>query len=307
MEQTINSLIDISNLSAADRAEFDRLTRCRTAAWPTIILWVLVLGIYIGADALAIAGAIPLWVGMLVNCAVGYYAFSLAHDAIHRAIHPDMRINDWLGQAAVFLFAPYVHLPVFRWLHIQHHRFANSERDPDWNLHGGRWWTLPLRWMWIDVMYLGHTLRKIREGDKLAAKHWRNTLPWIAGSGLLAVLVIALGYGMALLMLWFIPSRVIFITLGYSFFWLPHVPHDTPQEENFTRATTVRIGHEWLMRPLLQWQHYHLIHHLYPMTPFYNNEKVWRLLEPQIRQHDLAVQHGFAVESTLYPAARAES
>ncbi|MDN5939573.1 MAG: fatty acid desaturase [Salinisphaera sp.] len=293
-------------LSAAERSQLDRLTRCSTVAWPTVGVFVLVLGSYITADILAVAGTIPLWVGMLVNCAVGYYAFSLAHDTSHRAVHHNVRINDWIGQIGLLLFAPYVYLPIFRWLHIQHHRFANSERDPDWNLHGGRWWTLPLRWMWIDVLYFGLTLRKMREGDKLAAKHFRGTLPWAAGSAILAALLIALGYGMDVFMLWFIPSRVIFITLGFSFFWLPHVPHDTPQEENFTRATTVRIGHEWLMRPLLQWHHYHLIHHLFPMTPFYNNEKVWRLLEPQLRRQDLAVQHGFSVQPTLRPATGAE-
>ena len=91
-------------------------------------------------------------------------------------------------------------------------------------------------------------------------------------------------------------------TLGFSFFWLPHVPHDTEQEKNFTGATSVRLGHEWLLGPALQCQNFHLIHHLFPMTPFYNNQKVWRLLEPQLRGKDLAIQHGFAIRPTIYPA-----
>lgn len=105
---------------------------------------------------------------------------------------------------------------------------------------------------------------------------------------------------MEVLMLWFIPSRVIQLVLGFSFFWLPHVPHDVSQEENFTRATTVREGHEWLLAPLLQYQHVHLVHHLYPTTPFYNNDRVWRLVEPALRRrHDLAIQKGFAIRPVI--------
>lgn len=103
-------------------------------------------------------------------------------------------------------------------------------------------------------------------------------------------------------MLWFIPSRVIFLSLGFGFFWLPHVPHDVTQEQNFTQATTIRLGSEWLMGPLLQNQNFHLIHHLFPMTPFYNNRKVWRLLESELRKKDLAIQYNFAIQPTIYPA-----
>ena len=119
----------------------------------------------------------------------------------------------------------------------------------------------------------------------------------VLGSLVLFTVLIAAGYGWHLLMLWLIPSRVLFVTLGFAFFWLPHVPHDTAQADNLTRATTVRLGHEWILSPLLQCQNYHLIHHLWPTTPFYNNRRVWRLVEDQLRQQDLSIQHGLA----LYP------
>ena len=81
-----------------------------------------------------------------------------------------------------------------------------------------------------------------------------------------------------------------------------HYQTDEARYENFTKATTVRLGMEWLMAPLLQNHHVHLIHHLYPGTPFYNNGKVWRLIEPELRQRDLAIQHGAAIHPTIYPA-----
>jgi fatty acid desaturase len=113
----------------------------------------------------------------------------------------------------------------------------------------------------------------------------------------------ARGFGLDVLMLWFIPSRVIFLTLGFSFFWLPHVPHDVEQESNFTRATTIREGAEWIMGPALQNQNYHLIHHLYPMTPFYNNHRVWHLLEAELRKKELAIQHRWAIKPEIHAPA----
>ena len=100
-------------------------------------------------------------------------------------------------------------------------------------------------------------------------------------------------------MLWFFPSRLAFIGIGYAFFWLPHShwpdEHRTlKQSENFTLATLLRIGNERLMNPLLQYQNYHLIHHLWPTTPFYNNERVYRLLAEEIGERDLAIVRGFS-------------
>ena len=42
---------------------------------------------------------------------------------------------------------------------------------------------------------------------------------------------------------------------------------------------------------------------MYPTTPFYNNYKVWKLIEPVMDQHDVAVQHGFAIHPVIYPAS----
>jgi fatty acid desaturase len=156
--------------------------------------------------------------------------------------------------------------------------------------------------MFIDGFYLIYALRK---GDKVS-KPFLIQSYWFAGifAALVAVLT-ASGYGLDVAMLWFIPSRVIFLTLGFSFFWLPHVPHDVEQEKNFTAATTIREGAEWFLGPVLQNQNFHLIHHLFPMTPFYNNHKVWQLLEAELRTKDLAIQHNFSIRPTRYPAARA--
>ncbi|GAC1620146.1 MAG: hypothetical protein NVS9B10_01560 [Nevskia sp.] len=288
--------ISVNDLPVEQRARFKELTRTPAIAWPTVTLWLLVTAAFIASDRAAIAGTLPLWAAALINAAVGYLAFSVGHDSIHRAISSNLRVNDWIGQLAVLLVAPYVNMRMFRWAHILHHRFASGPNDPDIVLHGPAW-SLPLRWMVIDVLYFIHALR---HGDKVSRPYLVKSLQCTAVCAVIAAVLVATGHGLEVLMLWFVPSRLIFITLGFTFFWLPHVPHDTTQAENFTRATTIREGHEWFMAPALQYQHVHLIHHLFPMTPFYNNDKVWKLVEPLLRQKELAIQHGFAIRPVIH-------
>lgn len=297
------SVIPLDALSPEQKALFRQLTSAPPVSWPTVTLCLTLLVTFISVYALCGSGVLPLWVGTIVNSIVGYVAFSVGHDSIHRSVSANTRLNDAIGQLGLLLVLPYVDLRMFRWAHILHHRFASGPKDPDIVLHGP-WWSLPFRWMFIDAIYFVHALR---HGDKVSGPYLRSSLMM----GAVALAVVAgftfAGFGAEVLWLWFVPSRIILIMLGFSFFWLPHVPHDVSQEENFTQATTVRTGHEWLLGPLLQHQNYHLIHHLYPMTPFYNNRKVWRLLESELRKKDLAIQHGFAIQPTIYPASKRSS
>ena len=165
-----NAPVSLAALGPAQKAEFKRLTSAPRLSWPTIAIWLMVMTVYIGSDVLAFMGLLPLWVAMLINCVIGYYAFTVVHDSIHRAISTNTRVNDWIGQSAVLLGAPYVDLRLFRWAHILHHRFTTGPKDPDIVLHGA-WWTLPLRWLVIDVLYLmGVDLLRDCPSPALAAK-----------------------------------------------------------------------------------------------------------------------------------------
>ena len=291
-------VVSLSALTPEQSVRFKQLTTAPALAIPAFVMYCVGMGTFIASDYNAVVGNIPLWVAMVANSIVGYWVFTVGHDAVHRSVSSNTRLNDFIGQTGLMLAAPYVNIKLFRWCHILHHRFANGPKDPD-KFFKGPWWSLPFRWMVIDLYYFYYVLK---HGDKVSKPYFREAL--IAGGLSIALLawLIHAGYGLQVLMLWFIPSRFIFGTVGFSFFWLPHVPHDTTQEENFTRATTIRIGHEWLLAPLLQYQHVHLIHHLYPMTPAYNNGEVWKIIEPELRKKDLAIQHGFAIRPTVHLA-----
>lgn len=293
-----NAPLNLASLDADQKALFDTLTRAPRIAWPTVALWFMVLGVYLSSYVLAGIGLMPLWVGTVVNSVIGYFAFSIVHDSIHRAISTNPKLNDFIGQTTVWLGAPYVDLRLFRWGHILHHRFTGGAKDPDNVLHGPAW-SLPLRWVAIDLLYLIHS---IRFGDKVSKPYLRRSLWLTAGTALVFAALSWQGYFWHIVMLWLVPSRMLFLTLGFSFFWLPHVPHDTVQDQNLTRATAVRLGHEGILTPALQYQNYHLVHHLYPTTPFFNNQRVWQLLEPLLRSRDLAIQYGLAIQPVIHPA-----
>jgi beta-carotene hydroxylase len=125
-----------ASLDPPRRAQLKALTTAPRVAWPTLATWARMTGLYVSSTVLGVRGDIPLWLGMLVNSAVGYLTFTIIHDALHRSISTNARFNDVLGQSAVLMIAPYVDLRLFRWGHSLHHRFTSGSKDPDYILHG---------------------------------------------------------------------------------------------------------------------------------------------------------------------------
>lgn len=273
---------------------------CRVPGASPMVLGLLIAstGGVIVADILAVLGYFSLGWTCLLNTFLMYWQFTVAHDSIHRSAAKNQKLNDLFGHIGMATFAPQISLGIFRWAHIQHHRFTNGPKDPDNWMHGP-WWSLPARWSLLEVGYLRFILKN---QDPIAMRHLRGTLLNAAITLAIAAALTYLGYGMHVLLLWFIPSRLVFILVGCVFFWLPHVKDDVESEQDLTLATSMRLGHEWLLTPLCQYHNYHLIHHLFPTMPAYQHVKAWQLLEPELRQRNLQIQHGFAIQPVVHLA-----
>lgn len=281
----------------AKRAALKQLTQAPPLAWPTIIVFLVALTANIVVDAAAVMGGIsyPLAAVLVVVCQ--YPLFGVGHDATHRALSSNASLNDWIGRFALALFVPQASLGLFRWAHMQHHRFTNGERDPDRWIHG-RWWTALFRWATFDIAYLVFIATK---GDRIAHKHLRNSVIATIVTIVVATALWMAGYWEAVVFLWLIPSRVTMMIFAAVFFWLPHVKHDVTEQQNPTLATSIRLGHEWFLNPLLQFHNYHLIHHLWPSTPPYRHSAVWALMETELRQRHLLIQRGFHIQPEVVP------
>ena len=77
------------------------------------------------------------------------------------------------------------------------------------------------------------------------------------------------------LLLFLIPGRITAIFLAITFDFLPHYPHQAQAKDQPFQCTSNRVGMEWLLTPVLLFQNYHLVHHLYPTVPFYRLLKIW--------------------------------
>lgn len=264
-------------------------------AWPTVFLFLLAAGIMVTSWTMALTHRWPLWLGMIANGVAVYLLFSVAHDGVHRALSRNPALNEGLARFALLMMLPMAPFEGVRWLHMRHHRFTNSEDDPDSYVHWAPWYLLPVMLATVDVTY---SIYFVRHGREQLQKHLRSI---IVATALFAVLLgglIHAGYGWEVLFLFFLASRVGLFLIALVFSYLPHCTCETSAQEDEYRATTIRRGWEWLLTPLLVCQNYHLIHHLFPTLPFYRYFKVWHLKYDEFAKRDLAIQEAFALELT---------
>ena len=266
---------------------FDSLRRKPKFAWPTIILFLICTGFIIGSTWAAIYGHISYLAACLINGTAGYFLFSPMHDAIHSSVGRSKKLNLWVGRITFLYFSSLVAFELMRFIHFRHHRNANGEGDEaDQIVQSGPAWLRPLKWPFIDLIYgwkyLGYWKDRPKSETRSVIIMFLTTLvvwPWL----------IINGYLMELLMFWIIPQRISFFFISFIFVYLPHVPNEISEKEDAYRATSIREGMEWLLSPLMMYQNYHLVHHLYPNVPFYRLVKIWNSRLDEHLSHDPAV------------------
>lgn len=197
-----------------------------------------------------------------------------------------------MGQIGLTFMLPYAPMPVTRWIHMQHHRFTNAQNDPDRFTHDAPWWQVPIRWSNFDFYYLYYYLK---HGGKNLRDHMKLTLCYIGVVTAIALTATWAGYGYEVLMLWLLPTRIALFFVSLVFVFLPHFPGEVNQGEDPYMASTMRMGWEWLLTPLLVYHNYHLIHHLYPTLPFYKMHKVWYLKYDELNANNVSVQSAFSM------------
>lgn len=249
---------------------FKALRERPTVAWPTVLLLLACLSAIGWSWYACLTDQLPLWAGLLINTVAMYYLFSPMHDAMHGAVSK----YPWLNSAVLFLAVlPIVPLATgrfLRFMHMQHHRFANDDADPDHLLSMKPSHALG-KWFFWGHLYKGFYLRNRDKLPEFSARIMRREE--IAALGSQLVLLIICPWETLMLMI--IPSFFFAWLITFVFMFLPHYPHDVKHKDDPYRATAVRVGWEWLLCPLMAYQNYHLVHHLYPTVPFYRYKKVW--------------------------------
>jgi ring-1,2-phenylacetyl-CoA epoxidase subunit PaaE len=257
-------------------------------AVPTLMLLVVGIAMWVTSTVLYLGDTLAWWATIPINAIAGYLLFTVAHDAGHHSASNVKWLNDLMGRLSTPFFALHAGFPVWRFIHMQHHRFTNHDdgSDPDHYTMRGPGWQKPLRWITIDYAYLTFYLPKLKTRKR--PEQIEAVIGILAFAAVYGGLI-ATGNITDLLVLFFIPSRLAIIYLAWAFDYLPHHGlHHKPTEDRL-KTTRNRVGFERLMSPILLYQNYHLVHHLHPIVPFYRYIDVWRRNEEQYLDGDPAL------------------
>ena len=260
------------NQDIKTQAELKKLAELRKSpliSLPALAILIVYYVVYIALWKLSLDGHLNNAVGVAVAAFIAYLAFTPSHDAMHRAFSRIEWVNSLGMRLATFVAVPFGSGKLFRAMHMQHHRFANDEKDPDHALSSHLkfiplWGVWPFLYLWTYA----------RNKDQYPPLSWYAT--W--GEGIVGMSVIAVMFWYfpeQMLYLWALPMYFAFFLMCVVFMVLPHYPHHVKDSENPYQATVIRTGWEWLLTPLMMYQNYHLVHHLYPTVPFYRYKKAW--------------------------------
>jgi fatty acid desaturase len=273
------------------------LLRTPRIAWPTLGLFGLACAILGTSLYLGLTEQVATSVVVTLNTIALYMLFTVLHDASHRALSTIVWLNEAVGNMAAFLLFPMLTVKNFRYVHLQHHRYTNAgdKLDPD-DWARGPWWILPVKCLTVHFWYICFYLRVFKERPR--QEILGGAISSLLGLG---VLLVAYHYGYVGKWLWYflVATTLSYGFLGFTFDYLPHHPHDTTGADNPYRATSVRLGAEWLLTPLFIYHNYHLIHHLWPRVPFYRYGAVWRAKREMLASHQARVVSLFGKECAV--------
>jgi fatty acid desaturase len=250
-------------------------------------------GLIVAVIALALGWPHPVtW--FLAVLVVGRCQHALAvlmHDAAHYRLFDHRWWNDFVGQ---WLCARPIasHLLAYRTVHLRHHKYLLTDKDPDLSLSlpfpCGRasWWRKLFRdAVGISALTMRGYLSVDRETGRmrLARGNLLRRWSWSTAWQRLAVAAgIALlfwwGYGWAFLVLWWLPLMTVYQVILRIRGVLEHAA--VPDRADPLRNARTILTKNPVARFFLNPHHvaYHLEHHLYPAVPHYNLPRLHRAL-----------------------------
>lgn len=275
-----------------DEAYFQTLRSKPLVAWPTVLL-MLASHAGIGYSWYGVlTGTLPVWAGCVISCISFYGLFTPSHDGMHRSMSRVGWLNELLLCITVQPAVPLSSGHALRVMHMQHHKHLNDPvMDPDHapahSIKGALW-----SWFWWDFGYARYYLA---HQDDIHPSNYRR-IAWDLWAPYAAIIPLAWFFPWEMLFLWFIPSRFMAWMICATFMYLPHWPHEVTDKQDPYQATTIRKGWEWLLSPLLVYQNYHLMHHLYPTIPFYRYRKAWLARLDRHMSHKPAIVPAFGMQ-----------
>ena len=252
-------------------------------AWPTILLFLVILAAVDTVAAVTVNGYIPYWVAIPINALLIYFIFTPLHEATHDNIVGPYRNLKWLSEAighisGIVLLAPF---PGFRVLHLHHHSHTNDRvEDPDYWVKSNNYFVVILRCMVIQPAYVIHLYKIAR--DPLTMRIFIYEMLLLFMYIPIMVSAFLLGFGWELILLWILPGYIGVVMCPLMFDWPVHHPHTEHGRYNDSAVLLFPRWAKWIVDPFFCGHAYHLMHHMYPRIPFYDYKTAYYKLEPEL-------------------------
>ena len=215
----------------------------------------------------------------------------LMHDAAHGALHPDAKVNDWVGE---WLCGG--GLLGYRKYHLQHHKYAQQERDPDLGLSA----PFPITRSSLNRKIIrdlsGQTWFKQRFGRLIARLNGRaagesrlailaaeavRQRRWVIFNGIAAIGFTVAGYPWGWFALWLAPRATWFqlVTRLRNIAEHALIAENEPDPLRHARTTHANFAERALIAPYFV--NYHCEHHMIMHVPCWSLPRASRLLDRQ--------------------------
>lgn len=264
-------------------------------AWLTLHVW----GVIFAAWTMAIIWTNPFTI-LLAILLVGSRQHGMAiltHDAAHGVLFKTKSINEFVGKW--LLGAPYGgDMIAYRHYHLKHHRYTQSEDDPDLPLSAKFPVTKhSLRRKFIRDL-TGQTFLRLRKAGLAASNEpgmeafqKNSSWPTIMTNCLMFVVLAAMGHGWVYPVLWLLPLMTWFMAVLRNRNIAEHAL-TTTDGNVLTQARTTHAN--WLARIFLApyWVNYHVEHHAYMYVPCWQLPHLHRAMADH--HADMDIQPGYA-------------
>ena len=210
----------------------------------------------------------------------------LMHDGSHARILRAKGWNDAISE--VFLSWPiFVTMRGYRKSHIPHHRYLDTDRDPDWVAKKTPEWEFPKSRLSLALMLL-KDLSGLNAFRLLTDLAQLGDPGGVKGSGhgfrmgrlsfyiLMAGIIGFFGLWQVFLLFWLVPLLTWFKVITHLRSIAEHFALEYDSFYTLSRTTYLTLFERFLIAP--NHINYHVEHHLYPGVPFYRLPKLHRLL-----------------------------
>jgi fatty acid desaturase len=238
-------------------------------------------------------GGIWVWLAAVLVIAGRMHALGvLIHDFAHYRFIADKALSERIGDL-LLAWPLMTTVDGYRQNHLAHHRYTNTEKDPDWIIKlGTMHFTFPQKWQYAMTNLMGYLVgvSSYRDLRSLSARLGDKPLPrtyklWRLGFyAAVAALLFATGAWWGFLIYWVVPFLTFFLLFLYVRSVAEHFGSmDYEHELGSSRTVLPYLAERAFFAP--HNVNYHLDHHLYPSVPFYNLPKLHALLlaDPEYR------------------------